>query len=195
MGVYPLQYVQSLERLVCHARHGANQDNFSMFVSQTKDVPSRHFADAQIVNEISNTQCVPEDMGMDLTNHLNTSYNMMYDSETLQPGANVFDDQHVVAPNDISAYPVAHSDTTMPVHSLGPGIAPTFAEVSINEGASFFQVYFESIHPRYPFLDVGECNQGYEEWKTGRLLTSSSSPWRLYLVKMVCEIFPSSLLI
>lgn len=65
-----------------------------------------------------------------------------------------------------------------------PAAAST-SSVSIPEGASFFQTYFEVIHPRYPFLDVEECSRAYLDWKTGKVDLSGSSGWSSYLVKMV----------
>jgi hypothetical protein len=60
------------------------------------------------------------------------------------------------------------------------------ADVSVREGASFFQTYFEIIHPRYPFLDVEECSTAYLNWKTGEIKSFSEKDWSMCLVKLVC---------
>lgn len=56
--------------------------------------------------------------------------------------------------------------------------------------ASFFRIYFQFIHPQYPFLSVKECGDWYTEWK----LAPAHSPitgWPAYFVKMVGS-FPLS---
>jgi hypothetical protein len=63
--------------------------------------------------------------------------------------------------------------------------APAVSSVSVPEGASFFQTYFELVHPRYPFLDVEECSQAYLAWRNGEIFVSHGSGWSSYLVKMV----------
>ncbi|KAM0426121.1 hypothetical protein ACHAPT_008752 [Fusarium lateritium] len=69
--------------------------------------------------------------------------------------------------------------------SLGQPTAVTTADVSIREGASFFQTYFEIIHPRYPFLDVEECSGAYLKWKTGEIDTCNDKGWSMCLLKLI----------
>jgi hypothetical protein len=104
----------------------------------------------------------------------------MYDLNMLQSEGNLFSVNHVADHDTITS-------SATPVHILGQGSAPTFAEVSVYEGALYFQVYFEAIHPRYPFLDVEECSRGYQDWKTGEIFMSGGHAWRSYLVKMARE--------
>ncbi|GJD00217.1 fungal specific transcription factor domain-containing protein [Colletotrichum higginsianum] len=115
---------------------------------------------------------------------LDNSNNIIYGLDMLQSDDNLFSVSDV-ANHDTSANSAAHSDPAMPIHVLGQGSAPSFAEVSIHEGALFFQVYFETIHPRYPFLDVEECSRGYQDWRMGEIFLSSTDAWRSYLVKMI----------
>ncbi|GKT68941.1 LOW QUALITY PROTEIN: hypothetical protein ColTof4_01364 [Colletotrichum tofieldiae] len=122
---------------------------------------------------------------------LDNSNNIIHGLDMLQSDDNLFTVSDV-ANHDTSANSVAHSDPAMPIHVLGQGSAPTFAEVSIHEGAVFFQVYFETIHPRYPFLDVEECSRGYQDWRMGEIFLSSTDAWRSYLVKMARETVSSS---
>ena len=62
------------------------------------------------------------------------------------------------------------------------------AKISSSEGASYFQTYFEIIHPRYPFLNVAECSEAYLEWKTRSSLAEPiRGGWTAFLVKMVIE--------
>jgi hypothetical protein len=50
--------------------------------------------------------------------------------------------------------------------------------------ASFFRTYFQSIHPQYPFLSVGECGDWYTEWKMAPA-NAPISGWPAFFVKMV----------
>jgi hypothetical protein len=72
---------------------------------------------------------------------------------------------------------------------LSGGMQPlnrtNMADISIGDGASFFQTYFEMIHPRYPFLDVEECSGAYMIWKTGQLASCNDNGWSMCLVKLV----------
>ncbi|KAG7420585.1 hypothetical protein Forpi1262_v016227 [Fusarium oxysporum f. sp. raphani] len=81
------------------------------------------------------------------------------------------------------------ADTT---HCLDPSIAAVMTDISVREGASFFQAYFEIIHPRYPFLDVEECSTAYLKWKTGEIATCSGNVWSMCLLKLVRTLSPSS---
>ncbi|EXK75936.1 hypothetical protein FOQG_19303 [Fusarium oxysporum f. sp. raphani 54005] len=74
------------------------------------------------------------------------------------------------------------ADTT---HCLDPSIAAVMTDISVREGASFFQAYFEIIHPRYPFLDVEECSTAYLKWKTGEIATCSGNVWSMCLLKLI----------
>jgi hypothetical protein len=51
--------------------------------------------------------------------------------------------------------------------------------------ASFFRTYFQFTHPQYPFLNIPDCAEWYNEWK----LAPASKPingWPTFFVKMVC---------
>ncbi|KAM6521736.1 hypothetical protein FALCPG4_011442 [Fusarium falciforme] len=77
------------------------------------------------------------------------------------------------------------SCTTDISHSLGASADATMADVPVREGASFFQTYFEIIHPRYPFLDVAECSTAYLKWKTGEIATCNDKGWSMCLLKLI----------
>ncbi|KAH6972961.1 hypothetical protein BKA56DRAFT_620329 [Ilyonectria sp. MPI-CAGE-AT-0026] len=70
-------------------------------------------------------------------------------------------------------------------YSLDPSADASMADISACEGASFFQTYFEIIHPRYPFLDVEECSTAYLKWKTGEINTCHDKSWSLCLLKLI----------
>ncbi|KAJ4209702.1 hypothetical protein NW759_013347 [Fusarium solani] len=70
-------------------------------------------------------------------------------------------------------------------HPLDVSADATMADVSVREGASFFQTYFEIIHPRYPFLDVEECSTAYLKWKMGEIRTCNDKGWSMCLVKLI----------
>lgn len=42
----------------------------------------------------------------------------------------------------------------------------TSEPISIPIAASFFRIYFQFIHPQYPFLDIQQCGKWYQEWKS-----------------------------
>lgn len=57
-------------------------------------------------------------------------------------------------------------------------------EIPTATAASFFRIYFQAIHPQYPFLSVKSCGEWYEEWK----VAGPHSPitgWPAFFVKMV----------
>ncbi len=61
-------------------------------------------------------------------------------------------------------------------------IPPRSDEISTSTGASFFQTYFQFIHPQYPFLDLQECGDWYLQWK---MAPTAISKWPAFFVKMV----------
>ncbi|CAG9993113.1 unnamed protein product [Clonostachys byssicola] len=69
--------------------------------------------------------------------------------------------------------------------SIDASADAAMADVSVREGASFFQTYFETIHPRYPFLDVEECSTAYLKWKTGEMKICSNKDWPMCLLKLI----------
>ncbi|KAJ4324080.1 hypothetical protein N0V84_004046 [Fusarium piperis] len=83
-----------------------------------------------------------------------------------------------------SVDPGSYAEDT--VHSLDASEGSTMTDVSVREAASFFQTYFEIIHPRYPFLDVEECSTAYLKWKTGEIETCNDKDWSMCLLKLVC---------
>ncbi|KAG4433625.1 hypothetical protein IFR05_010901 [Cadophora sp. M221] len=180
MGLYSVRYIESLEARISEIQHEATLMTPGMSLDQPEDGPSRQLADPQITHEFPNPQSASDQLDMAFMAPLDASNTMIYSLDMLQPEGNLY-----------SVSDVANHDTTtnsaMPEPILDQGSTPTFAQVSVHEGALFFQVYFETIHPRYPFLDVEECSRGYQDWKTGEIFTPSSDPWRSYLVKMACE--------
>lgn len=185
MALYPIQYIESLEARISDIQHEATLVTPGMSLDQPEDGPSRRLTDPQITNDFPNLPSTSDQLDMTFMSPLDTSNNMIYSLDMLQSEGNLF------SVRDVANYDTA-TNSAMPVHVLGQGSAPTIAEVSIHEGALFFQAYFETIHPRYPFLDVEECSKGYQDWKTGEIFTSGSDAWRSYLVKMACGAASSS---
>ncbi|KAH9208009.1 hypothetical protein DL95DRAFT_428864 [Leptodontidium sp. 2 PMI_412] len=177
MALYPIQYIESLEARISDIQHEATLVAPGMSLDQPEDGPSRRLADPQITNDFPNLPSTSDQLDMTFMSPLDTSNNMIYSLDMLQSEGNLF------SVSDVANYDTA-TNSAMPVHVLGQGSAPTIAEVSIHEGALFFQAYFETIHPRYPFLDVEECSKGYQDWKTGEIFTSGSDAWRSYLAKL-----------
>ena len=58
---------------------------------------------------------------------------------------------------------------------------PPATAISSDDAASFFVTYFDMIHRRYPFLDVGECSDAYLKYKAGVILTG----WPDFMINMV----------
>jgi hypothetical protein len=66
-------------------------------------------------------------------------------------------------------------------------------EISLLDAASYFQIYFEFIFPRYPFLSLEECSSSYLLWKKMRLQGELRlAPWPSFLTKMVCKLTSQS---
>lgn len=67
--------------------------------------------------------------------------------------------------------------------------SPTsISKVSITtaDAANYFQIYFEVIHPRYPFLMVEDCVQAYSRWKLDGFVTDDfQSLWFSFITTMV----------
>ena len=199
MGMYSVSYVRSLESQLSNFQDDPGEPISNQTVNQPHSgSPSRQILEQPINHNGLNhgglaTQDAPEQLGMTYLAPLYTPNNMLYDLDLLQQEDNLFSISHIppVSHRDTTTSPVAASDTTVPVQSLSQATAPTVAEVSINEGACFFQTYFETVHPRYPFLDVEECSRAYQDWKSGDIFISSGTAWSSYLVKMVCLCNPT----
>lgn len=191
MALYPVQYIESLEARISDIEHEATLVTPEMSLAQPESGPSRHIADTQINHAFANPQGASDHLDMTFMTPLDNSHNMMYGLDMLQSEDSLFFVSDVPSHHTTTS-PVVQSDpAVMPAHISDQGSAPRFADVSIHEGALFFQVYFEAIHPRYPFLDVEECSRGYQEWKTGSdSFVSTGDAWRSYLVKMACEAAP-----
>lgn len=193
MGMYSVSYVRSLESQLSNFQEDPSEHNSNPPVNQPNiGTTSRQIIEQPITHSGLNHsglthQNAPDQLGMTYLAPLYTPNNMIYDLDLLQQEENLFSISHVpaVSHRGATTSPVTASDTTVPVHSLSQATAPTVAEVSINEGACFFQTYFETIHPRYPFLDVEECSRAYQDWKTGEIFISTGNAWSSYLVKMV----------
>ena len=149
-----------------------------ILLDQAEDVPSRDHSDPRITKEFPTPQSVADQLEVIFMAPLDASNSMMYDLDMLQSEGNLFTVNHV-ADHETTTSSVT---SATPVHILGQVSAPTFAEVFMYKVALFFQVYFEAIHPRYPFLDMEECSRGYQDWKTGSIFMSGGDAWRLYLV-------------
>ncbi|EEU33727.1 uncharacterized protein NECHADRAFT_89214 [Fusarium vanettenii 77-13-4] len=190
MALYSVQYIESLEARISDLQHGATLATPGMSLDQSIDGPSRHIDDPQITNGFLNPPSGSDQPEMTFMAPLDNSNNTIYGLDILQSDDNLFSVSDL-ANHDTSTN--SQSDLAMPIHVLGRGSAPTFAEVSLHEGAVFFNVYFETIHPRYPFLDIEECSRGYQDWRMGEISLSSTDVWRCYLVKMAREaVSPSS---
>ncbi|KAF6830344.1 hypothetical protein CPLU01_07399 [Colletotrichum plurivorum] len=186
MALYSVHYVESLQARISDLQHGATLTAGGMTLDQPVDAPSRHLDDPPITdtNGVSNPPSGADQLEMTFMAPIDNSNNIIYGLDILQPDENLFSVSGVANP-DARVNSVAPSDPTMPTDVLGMGSAPTFAEVSIHEGAVYFQIYFETIHPRYPFLNVEECSRGYQDWRMGGLFPSSTDAWGSYLVKMI----------
>lgn len=57
-------------------------------------------------------------------------------------------------------------------------------EIPPSTAASFFQTYFQCVHPQYPFLSIESCSAWYAEWKMAPA-GSPISGWPAFFVKMV----------
>ncbi|KAF6824118.1 hypothetical protein CMUS01_10388 [Colletotrichum musicola] len=183
MALYSVHYIESLEARASDLQHGATLAAGGMTLDQPVDAPSRHLGDPTIThtNGVSNPPSGADQLEMTFMAPIDNSNNIIYGLDILQPDENLFSVSGVTN-HDTHVDSVAPSDPAMPTHILGMGSAPTFAEVSIHEGAVYFQTYFETIHPRYPFLNVEECSRGYQDWRMGGIFPSSTDAWGSYLI-------------
>ncbi|RDW66646.1 hypothetical protein BP5796_09395 [Coleophoma crateriformis] len=61
------------------------------------------------------------------------------------------------------------------------------AQLTIPAAASFFNIYFQAIHPQYPFLSLPDCGNWYQEWKSTPDKTTLRG-WPGYFVSMILAI-------
>ncbi|CAJ0550055.1 Ff.00g099850.m01.CDS01 [Fusarium sp. VM40] len=90
----------------------------------------------------------------------------------------------------ITQQPSSHIDNPADLVSysgdpMNPSAGATAADIVVCEGASFFQTYFEVIHPRYPFLDIEECSAAYLKWKMGEMADGDDKAWPTRLLKLI----------
>lgn len=109
--------------------------------------------------------------------------------------------RHLDAPlldGDIGQSHSSPPDLTVQALSATPLIAPILPvqpvarhegmdEIPTATAASFFQTYFQFIHPQYPFLSIKDCGDWYTEWKMAPA-NCPISGWSAFFVKMVCNI-------
>lgn len=173
--MYPVSYVQGLEQRVAGLQGRLDQQSAK---SMTQELPE---SGSPLAPNLQ-TNIHPDLQGF--TGHLDAFYMPSVPSQ-----GNSFDLSTFQADNlfSISQQPPADevnysTDTT---RSLDPSIAAVVTDISVREGASFFQTYFEIIHPRYPFLDVEECSTAYIKWKAGEIATCGNNAWSTCLLKLV----------
>uniref|UniRef100_A0A0D2YER4 Transcription factor domain-containing protein n=1 Tax=Fusarium oxysporum (strain Fo5176) TaxID=660025 RepID=A0A0D2YER4_FUSOF len=174
-GMYPVSYVQGLEQRVAGLQGRLDQQSAK---SMTQELPE---SGSPLAPNLQ-TNIHPDLQGF--TGHLDAFYMPSVPSQ-----GNSFDLSTFQADNlfSISQQPPADeanysTDTT---RSLDPSMAAVVTDISVREGASFFQTYFEIIHPRYPFLDVEECSTAYIKWKAGEIATCGNNAWSTCLLKLV----------
>ncbi|KAH7121800.1 hypothetical protein B0J13DRAFT_628936 [Dactylonectria estremocensis] len=166
---YSVSYVKNLEQQVAGLQARLSEPTGPLVQHARADV----YPDLQSFTDPANALYLPP------ISSENTDFDFLsYQDESLfsiaQPPPTQVTDQ--VDPGSYSA-----DDT----HSLDPSADAIMTDISVREGASFFQTYFEIIHPRYPFLDVEECSTAYLKWKTGEIHTCTDKSWPLCLLKLI----------
>ncbi|PVH82740.1 hypothetical protein DL98DRAFT_570350 [Cadophora sp. DSE1049] len=90
------------------------------------------------------------------------------------------------APQATATAPRLIQNVSMTSHGVGPR-SEGMDDIPTATAASFFRIYFQFIHPQYPFLSIRECGNWYTEWKTApphRPVTG----WPAFFVKMIFAI-------
>ncbi|KAF4442023.1 hypothetical protein FALBO_17305 [Fusarium albosuccineum] len=166
---YSVSYVKGLEQQVADLQGRLSEMTGPLVRNARPDV----CPDLQSVTDPANPLYLPP------ISSENTAFDFLsYQDENLfsitQPPP-----RQVTNPVDHGSY---SADTA---HCLDPSADASMTDISAREGASFFQTYFEIIHPRYPFLDVDECSTAYLKWKTGEINTCNDKSWSLCLLKLI----------
>ncbi|EMT74627.1 hypothetical protein FOC4_g10000754 [Fusarium odoratissimum] len=174
-GMYPVSYVQGLEQRVAGLQGRLDQQTAKSMTQENPESGS---------NLAPNLQANIHPDLQSFTGHLDAFYMPSVPSQ-----GNSFDLLTYQADNlfSISQQPPADEAnySTDAMRSLDPSMAAVVTNISVREGASFFQTYFEIIHPRYPFLDVEECSTAYIKWKAGEIATCGNNAWSTCLLKLV----------
>ncbi|CAH0055891.1 unnamed protein product [Clonostachys solani] len=180
---YTVSYVEDLEQQVASFHARLHQQSFETTAQVhkgpgtvlTQNTEPNIYTELQDFNDPLNTFYLPP-----IHSHENTAFtfDFSYPDENLfsiaqQPATQL---NNTVDPRSYTV------DTSQ---SLEASVDATIADVSVREGASFFQTYFEIIHPRYPFLDVEECSTAYLNWKTGETKSFSDKDWSMCLLKLI----------
>ncbi|KAK7219711.1 hypothetical protein V2G26_007714 [Clonostachys chloroleuca] len=175
---YSVSYVEDLEQQVAnfHARLPQQTSETTAQVHTgpgtllSRNTQENIYAEVQGFNDPINAFCLPP-----IHSHENTAFPFDFS----YPDENLF---------SIVQEPTTQVINTVEPRSyytVDPSADAAMADVSVREGASFFQTYFETIHPRYPFLDVEECSTAYLKWKTGEMKTCSNIDWPMCLLKLI----------
>ncbi|KAM0309504.1 hypothetical protein ACHAPQ_012569, partial [Fusarium lateritium] len=134
MALYSVQYIESLKARISDLQYGATLATPGISLDEQIDGPSRHLGDPQITNGLFNPPSGSDQPEMTFMAPLDNSNNIIYDLDMLQSDDNLFSISDM-ANHDTSTNSATQSDPAMPMHFLGRGPAPSFAEVSIHEGA------------------------------------------------------------
>ncbi|KAL5593041.1 hypothetical protein FOBRF1_012143 [Fusarium oxysporum] len=174
-GMYPVSYVQGLEQRVAGLQGRLDQQTAKSMTQENPESGS---------NLAPNLQANIHPDLQSFTGHLDAFYMPSVPSQ-----GNSFDLLTYQADNlfSISQQPSANEAnySTDTMRSLDPSMAAVVTDISVREGASFFQTYFKIIHPRYPFLDVEECSTAYIKWKAGEIATCGNNAWSTCLLKLI----------
>ncbi|KAH7121517.1 hypothetical protein EDB81DRAFT_952249 [Dactylonectria macrodidyma] len=166
---YSVSYVKNLEQQVADLQGRISELDSSLVRNARVDV----CPDLQSFTDPANMLYLPP----------MSSENLAFDFQSYQD-ENLFSitqppPTRATNPVDPESY---SADTT---HPLDTSADASMTDISVHEGASFFQTYFEIIHPRYPFLDVEECSTAYLKWKTGEINSCNGKSWSLCLLNLI----------
>ncbi|KAJ0154344.1 Uncharacterized protein HZ326_3265 [Fusarium oxysporum f. sp. albedinis] len=174
-GMYPVSYVQGLEQRVAGLQGRLDQQTAKSMSQENPESGSPLAPNLQ-------TNIHPDLQSF--TGHLDAFYMQSVPSQGYSFDLLTYQADNLFSisqqpPADEANYSI---DTT---RSLDPSMAAVVTDISVREGASFFQTYFEIIHPRYPFLDVEECSTAYIKWKAGEIATCGNNTWSTCLLKLI----------
>lgn len=186
MVMYSVSYVKDLEQQVADLQGNRDQQTFASTSRDHLESCNPSLRTAQM-NVFQDVQGVLEPMNLAYLPSVSSLGDVAVDFDFLHADENLFS---ISQPPPIQRTPVTSTTegASQPggaAQTLNRSVAVTMAGISINEGASFFQTYFEILHPRYPFLDVEECSGAYLKWKTSEIASCDDKGWSTSLLNLI----------
>jgi hypothetical protein len=193
MDMYSVSYVKDLEQQVADLQGNRDQQTSELTIQDHLESCNPSLRTAQM-NIFQDVQGFPDPMDLSYLPSVSSLGDAAFDFDFSHTDENLFSISQLppIQRTPVTSTTEGASQSTGAAQTLNQSAAATMVEISISDGASFFQTYFEMIHPRYPFLDVEECSGAYLKWKTGEIASCNDKGWSMSLLKLVPTLFASS---